>query len=354
MTGLVGTIERMEQTGAADRAWLAALLGSDASEAEQLFDAADRVRAALVGDEVHLRALIEFSNHCRRNCCYCGLRRDHRDLPRYRMAPDEIVLTCRRAAALGYRTMVLQSGEDAWYTAPVLASIVHQIKESCDVAVTLSIGERTEQEYRLLRSAGADRFLLRMETSSPELYGDLHPDSDWHERLTCLRSLRASGFQVGSGVLIGLPGQNLAMLAQDLLFLQELDLDMVGVGPFIPHPDTPLAHAGVGRIDLALRFVACLRLLCPRALIPATSALSALAPDGWERGLTAGADALMPNVTPARYRELYQLYPGRPSAAEDAASLRACAEAMVRGLGRRVGDGPGHSRLRRRDAALAV
>ncbi len=354
MTGLLDTIERTEETGAADRAQLAALLGADARAAERLFAAGDRVRAATVGDEVHLRALIEFSNHCRRNCCYCGLRRDHRDLPRYRMTPDEIVLTCLHAADLGYRTVVLQSGEDAWYGAPVLADIVHQIKESCDAAVTLSIGERTEQEYRVLRSAGADRFLLRLETSSLELYEKLHPDSDWHERLTCLRSLRASGFQVGSGVLIGLPGQALEMLAQDLLFLQELDLDMIGVGPFIPHPDTPLAHAQAGWIDLALRFVACLRLLCPRALIPATSALSALAPDGWQRGLTAGADVLMPNVTPAPYRELYQLYPGRPSAAEDAGSLRARAEAVVEGLGRRVSEGPGHSRLRRPDVALAV
>jgi biotin synthase len=354
MAGVLGTIERMEETGAADRAQLAALLGSDASAAEQLFEAADRVRAAVVGEEVHLRALIEFSNHCRRNCRYCGLRRDRRDLPRYRMAPDEIVLTCGRAADLGYRTVVLQSGEDPWYAAPVLASIVRQIKESCDAAVTLSIGERSEQEYRLLRSAGADRFLLRLETSGLELYEEVHPDSDWHERLTCLRSLRASGFQVGSGVLIGLPGQTFEMLAQDLLFLQELNLDMVGVGPFIPHPDTPLARAEAGGIDLVLRFVACLRLLCPRALIPATSALSALAPDGWERGLAAGADVLMPNVTPARYRELYQLYPGRPSDVEDAASARARVEAMVRGLGRRVSEGPGHSRLPRAAAALAV
>ena len=354
MVEWLATIERMEQTHAASRSEIAALLGADTRAAERLFDAADRARAAAVGNEVHLRALIEFSNHCHRNCRYCGLRRDRADLPRYRMTPDDIVLTCRHAADLGYRTVVLQSGEDASYTGPVLADIVHRIKQSCDVAVTLSIGERSEHEYRLLRSAGADRFLLRMETSSPELYRGLHPDSDWHERLTCLRALRALGFQVGSGVLIGLPGQTLEMLAQDLLFLQDLDLDMIGVGPFIPHPSTPLAHAEGGRLDLALRFVACLRLLCPRALIPATSALSALAPDGWERGLTAGADVLMPNVTPARDRELYGLYPGRPSAAESAARLRAQTEAMVKRLGRRVSLGAGHSRLPRADAAVAV
>ena len=337
-------VRDLEERGDASRESLALLLSATGEEMAALLAAGDRARAAAAGDEVHLRALIEFSNHCRRNCRYCGLRRDHRALRRYRMSPEEIVDASRSAAAVGFGTVVLQSGEEPHYSADLLADTVRAIRMECDAAITLSIGERPEADYRVLREAGADRFLLRMETSSPALYRRLHPDSDWRQRLACLDSLWRLGYQVGSGVMIGLPGQSAEMLAEDLLFLRSLDLDMIGVGPFIPHPATPLAGSASGALDLSLRFIACLRLLCPEALIPATTALDALHPRGRLLALRVGADVLMPDVTPARYQEHYQLYPGRPGASGGPAESRAWAEAAVVSLGRRVALGYGHTR----------
>ena len=339
-------IEKLAKSATATREELAALLACDDSAAKDLFAAADQVRARAAGDEVHLRGLIEFSNHCRRNCLYCGLRRENRSLSRYRMLPDEIVECSVGAAESGYRTVVLQSGEDVWCGAEVLAEVVREIKGQTGVAVTLSIGERPEGEYRLLRAAGADRFLLRMEVSSPIRYAQFHPDSDWDERLKCLEAVRTAHLQVGSGTLIGLPGNGVGTLSEDLLFLQRLDLDMIGVGPFIPHPATPLAGARGGTLGLALRFLACLRLLCPRALIPATTAFAALDPSGWERGLAAGADVLMPNVTPLHYRRQYEIYPGKVWSDLGPAEFREYVEEILARLGRRVARGPGHSRLR--------
>ncbi len=346
-------IASVRERGTASRQELVALLACDDREATALYRAADEVRQQVVGDEVHLRALIEFSNYCRRNCYYCGLRRDHRALERYRMTPEEIVAVALQAAGMSYGTVVLQSGEDLWYTAPMLAEVVQEIKRKTELAITLSIGERSEEEYRLLREAGADRFLLRIETSSPTLYREIHagsagvssayPDSDWNQRLECLKALRRLDYQVGSGVMIGLPGQITAILANDLLFLQSLKLDMIGVGPFIPHPATPLSKAAGGTLELALRFVACLRLLCPEALIPATTALGALDLKGRQRALQTGANVLMPNCTPIQYREKYQLYPGKICLGESAVECRACVEVMVKSVGRRVGTGRGDS-----------
>jgi biotin synthase len=268
------------------------------------------------------------------------------------MLPDEIVECSVGAAEAGYRTVVLQSGEDSWFEAEVLAEVVREIKRRARVAVTLSIGERPEGEYVRLREAGADRFLLRMEVSSPIRYARFHPDSSWDERLECLEAVRTAHLQVGSGTLIGLPGHGVGTLSEDLLFLQSLELDMIGVGPFIPHPATPLAGERGGTLGAALRFLACLRLLCPLALIPATTAFAALDPSGWERGLRAGADVLMPNVTPLKYRDRYDLYPGKVwNRAEPAAFRREAAEMMGR-LGRRVSDTLGHTRLRREAIGL--
>lgn len=345
-------LNRLVEQHRSTRDDLVALLRADERDARALLAAADRVRAAAVGDEVQLRALIEFSNHCRRNCLYCGLRRDNRELSRYRMTVEEIIAAAGAAADLGYRTLVLQSGEDQHYETDLLAVVLRTIKAHCDLAVTLSIGEREEGDYRRLREAGADRFLLRIETSSTDLYRTLHPDSDWHRRMECIHALRRLEYQVGSGVMIGLPGQTAEMLADDLLFLQALDLDMVGVGPFISNPATPLAGATGGTLELSLRFVACLRLLCPEALIPATSALGALHPTGRQQALQAGADVMMPNATPVQYREQYQLYPGKICLGEEAAECRQCVEAMIEGLGRTVGIGFGHSRRLRATGAM--
>ncbi|MBN1460166.1 MAG: [FeFe] hydrogenase H-cluster radical SAM maturase HydE [Armatimonadetes bacterium] len=344
-THLRETIAGLEAGGEVTRDGLAGLLRSDESTAQALYAAADRVRRRWAGEEVHLRALLEFSNHCRRNCRYCGVRRDHEALSRYRMRPDEIVRAAVEAGELGYRTAVLQSGEDIGWTGEILGDVIREIKARASLAVTLSIGERSEGEYRALREAGADRFLLRIETSSPALYQALHPDSDWAERRACLEVLRRLGYQLGSGVMIGLPGQSPEMLADDLLFLRDLNLDMIGVGPFITHPNTPLAGEHGGTLEMALRFLACLRLLCPQALIPATTAFAALDPDGWERGLRAGADVLMPNVTPSGYKEKYALYPGKVWNNLDAAAFRRQVDTILERIGRHASDGYGHTRL---------
>jgi biotin synthase len=337
---------RLQQTGRASREDLARLLAADGENERRLLATADRVRSAAVGDEVHLRALIEFSNHCRRNCLYCGLRRGRAGLARYRMTPQEIAEAAEEAAGAGFGTVVLQSGEDLAYTAEALAAAIRAVKARCDVAVTLSLGERTEADYARLRDAGADRFLLRIETSNPDLYERLHPDSDWHARLGCLHTLRSLGYQVGSGVMIGLPGQSLEMLADDLLFLRDLQLDMIGVGPFIPHPTTPLGGEAGGRVGLSLRFLALLRLLCPRALIPATTALGTLSADGLWQGLQAGADVLMLNVTPLRYRERYDLYPGKAAVSGGGVAGRSAVQIALSEQGRRIAAGHGHSRRR--------
>lgn len=342
------TTASLEGTGRATRRELMTLLAADGRQTRALLAAADRVRAAVAGDEVHLRALIEFSSHCRRNCRYCGLRRDNGGLARYRMRPEEIRAAARAAADLGYQTVVLQSGEDAGCDIRQLAHVIGGIKRDREVAVTLAIGERSAEDYAVLRGAGADRFLLRVETSSPALYRRLHPDSEWRDRVRALTVLRRLGYQTGSGVMIGLPGQSLRTLADDLLLLQSLDLDMIGVGPFIPHPATPLAGARAGDLDLALRFIACLRMLCPAALIPATTALAARDPArGWERGLAAGADVLMPNVTPLCYRARYDIYAGKMWNSHAPADFRPRVDDLLARMGRRPGSGPGHSRIRR-------
>jgi biotin synthase len=312
---------------------LARLLCGEGPDAA-LFAAASEVRRATVGDGVHLRALLEFSSHCTRACAYCGLRAENRELARYRMEPAAIVAAAQHAERLGYRTVVLQSGEDPWYTADIIAGVVREIKATCDVALTLCVGERPEAEYALWREAGADRYLLRIETSDPDLYGQLHPTMSFERRVECLRSIKRLGYEVGSGVLVGLPGQTLEMLGHDLLFLQGLGADMVGMGPFIPHPQTPLAQCAVGSVDVTLRMMALARLLLPHAHIVATTALGTLDPLGRERGLEAGGNVMMPNVTPQEYRALYEIYPAKICIAETPEKCRGCIEGRILSTGR--------------------
>lgn len=312
-------------------------LESTSPEADEaLFAAATRVRHAHVGDEVHLRALIEFSSHCARTCAYCGLRAANRPLPRYRMEPGEIIAAAQHAASLGYRTVVLQSGEDSWYTGEAIAGIVRGIRASCDVAITLCVGERSDEDYALWREAGADRYLLRIETSDPDLYAALHPGMSFANRLACLLAIKRLGYEVGSGVLIGLPGQSVETLAHDLLFLTDLGADMVGMGPFIPHPQTPLCDCDQGTVAMTLRMVALARLLLPEAHIVATTALGTLDPLGRERGLQAGANVVMPNVTPQQYRALYEIYPSKICIDETPEKCRGCIEGRIRGIGRGI------------------
>ncbi len=339
---LLARIERGEDLDAAGLATLLSL--EEGADLERLFALADGIRKRSVGEEVHLRGLIEFSNHCRKNCAYCGIRLDNRKVRRYRMEIGEIVGTAVTAAGLGYRTVVLQSGEDAYYTADRMVELIRGIKKSADLAITLSIGERPKDEYRRFFEAGADRYLLRFETSSRALYARLHPDSSYDLRMLSLARLREIGYQVGSGVMIGLPGQTIDDLAMDLMQFKELDLDMVGIGPYICHPDTPLAGSPDGTAGMTFKMLALTRIVTGDAHIPATTALATLRPDdGRERALRLGANVIMPNLTPQQYRQHYLLYPGKICLQESSDRCTECVSGRVQSVGRVVSRGYGHS-----------
>ena len=310
MTASSELIAKAAATRSLSRGELIKLLSDDGFN-EALFAAADDVRRRYVGDGIHLRALIEFSNICRNNCCYCGLRRDNRNIKRYRIDADTILNLAEYAARnMGLKTIVLQSGEDMFFDRDKLCDIIRRIK-TLDVALTLSIGEKTAAEYKAYKAAGADRFLLRIETTDRDLYHRLDPGMNWQNRRRCLADIAAAGLEVGSGVMVGLPGQTTESLADDILFFREINADMIGIGPFIPHPDTPLKDAAGGTLEMSLKVMALTRLLLPDINIPATTAMETLAPDGQTKALQAGANVIMPNVTLTQYRRHYELYPGK-------------------------------------------
>lgn len=310
MTASSELIAKAAATRSLNRGELIELLSDDDCN-EALFAAADDIRRRYVGDGVHLRALIEFSNICRNNCCYCGLRRDNRNIKRYRIDADTIFnLAAYAARNMGLKTVVLQSGEDMFFDRDKLCDIIRRIK-TLDVALTLSIGEKTAAEYKAYKAAGADRFLLRIETTDRDLYHRLDPGMNWQNRRRCLADIAAAGLEVGSGVMVGLPGQTIESLADDILFFREINADMIGIGPFIPHPDTPLKDAAGGTLEMSLKVMALTRLLLPDINIPATTAMETLAPDGQTKALQAGANVIMPNVTLTQYRRHYELYPGK-------------------------------------------
>ncbi len=275
---------------------------------KQLFNAANRVRKKYVGNEVHLRGLIEFSNICSRNCFYCGLRRDNKNIKRYKMEPDQIINLAKKASAFGYKTFVCQSGEGNLYSIDDMTYIISEIKK-LDVAVTLSIGEKTKEEYKAYKQAGADRFLLRIETTDKKLYKELHPEMSHENRINCLKIIKELGYETGTGCLIGLPNQTLESLADDIIFFKNLNADMIGVGPFIPNEDTPLKNEKGGTFEHALKVMAITRLLLPDINIPATTAMETLNQKGRLIALQSGANVVMPNVTEAKYKILYKIYP---------------------------------------------
>lgn len=279
---------------------------------QYLFEKANTIRSLYVGDTVYLRGLIEFSNICKRNCMYCGLRRDNLNIERYRLTEDEIISLGKKAASYGYQTLVLQSGEDSYYTMDKLSYIIKELKK-LKVAVTLSIGEKTFEEYKILKEAGADRYLIRIETTDKKLYEELDPGMSHKERKNCLSYLKELNYEVGTGCLVGLPNQTLDSLAEDILFFKNIDADMIGVGPFIPSENTPLKNAIGGDLTLALKVMALTRLLLPKANIPATTAMETLNKEGRIIALKSGANVIMPNVTKCEYQKLYALYPGKTS-----------------------------------------
>ncbi len=319
------------------------LTDKDETVVKNLFDRADRIRREFVGDAIHLRGLIEFSNYCRRDCLYCGLRKSNKEVVRYRMTIEEIFAAAVKAGNLDFRTIVLQSGEDRYYAVEDLCRLVQRIKSSLGIAVTLSIGERAYEDYKKLKDAGADRYLLRFETSDPLLFGKLKPDSVYEKRFRCIQWLTELGYQVGSGSMIGLPGQSVESLADDILKFKELELDMVGIGPYIAHPGTPLCGSADGTIDMVLRVTALTRIITKNTHMPATTATGTIDPGGRQKALRCGCNVLMPNLTPSTYRKHYLIYPGKICIGEDPTTCRFCVGNMIAGLGRTASAGPGHS-----------
>ncbi len=329
----------------------------DVHELQTLWDLADQTRREQVGEAVHLRGLVEISNHCARGCHYCGLRAANRKVDRYRMATAEILHCAHQAVALGYGTLVLQSGEDDRIEAGWLADLISQIKAATPLALTLSVGERTEPELQAWKDAGADRYLLRFETSDAGLYRTIHPDRDGKnsDRIALLRQLRRMGYEIGSGVMVGIPGQRYTALADDLLLFTELDLDMIGIGPFIAHPDTPLGQAArpvvplgdqvPATIDMTCKMLALARIARPDANIPATTAVAVMNVwQGRELALKRGANVIMPNLTPRQYRELYAIYPGKASKVEAADHSDSEIRRLITTIDRSVAKGPGGRR----------
>ena len=307
----------------------------DDSNNDWLFSLADKTREEYVGDEVHLRGLIEFSNICKRQCKYCGLRCEDKFIDRYRISKENIISYAEHAVNMGYKTIVLQSGEDEYYNTDLMCEIIAGIKK-LGVALTLSIGEKTYEEYKAFKEAGADRYLIRIETTDKTLYNQMHPNMDFYNRVRCLENLGRLGYEVGTGCLVGLPNQTIESLADDILFFKEINADMVGIGPFIPHPHTPLKDSATGNFTLALKVMALTRILQKDINIPATTAMETLNPNGRIIALQSGANVVMPNVTTTEYRAKYEIYPNKICINENPDKCKGCISAKIQSIGRSV------------------
>lgn len=307
----------------------------DDSNNDGLFSLADKTRKEYVGDEVHLRGLIEFSNICKRQCKYCGLRCEDKFIDRYRISKENIISYAEHAVNMGYKTIVLQSGEDEYYNTDLMCEIIEGIKK-LGVALTLSIGEKTYEEYKAFKEAGADRYLIRIETTDKTLYNQMHPNMDFDNRVRCLEDLGRLGYEVGTGCLVGLPNQTIESLADDILFFKEINADMVGIGPFIPHPHTPLKDSATGSFTLALKVMALTRILLKDINIPATTAMETLNPNGRIIALQSGANVVMPNVTTTEYRAKYEIYPNKICINENPDKCKGCISAKIQSIGRTV------------------
>lgn len=304
---------------------------------EELFARADEVRRQVYGTDVFIRGLIEISNYCKNDCLYCGIRRSNEKVVRYRLEKEAILACCDRGYELGFRTFVLQGGEDGYYTDERVCEIVRAIRRKYpDCAVTLSLGERTRESYERLAEAGAERYLLRHETANEEHYQKLHTKLSLQNRKQCLWDLTEIGYQVGAGFMVGSPYQTTECVIEDLRFLQDLRPAMIGIGPFVPHKDTPLGQEPAGTLELTLRMIAILRLMFPYALIPATTALGTIHPQGRERGLKAGANVVMPNLSPKGTRKLYELYDNKICTGAEAAESRNDLEKRVKEAGYQI------------------
>jgi biotin synthase len=327
----------------------------DETRLEELWQRADMVRRENVGDEVHLRGLVEISNYCVRQCGYCGLRSGNKELERYRMSEEEILSCVEEAKTYGYGTVVLQSGEDYGIETEWLSRIIRWVKKETRLAVTLSLGERPDEDLAAWRQAGADRYLLRFETSDEDLYQSIHPSLPGRvsNRLAILQTLKKLGYEAGSGVMIGIPGQTYSSLSQDIDLFRKLNLDMIGVGPYLPHPRTPLGQTDGRRAipkeeqvpnteQMTYKVIALTRIVCPEANIPSTTALATVNRErGRELGLMRGANVVMPNLTPLQYRSKYEIYPSKACVSEIPSEFHSGLRDRIGSIGRKVGTGQG-------------
>ncbi len=312
------------------------LLASESDKArEYAAEKAVRWKEKYYGRRVFTRGLIEFTNYCKNDCYYCGIRRGNRSADRYRLSEEEILSCCKEGYALGFRTFVLQGGEDPHFTDEVLTDLVRKIHGSFpDCAITLSVGERSRDSYQKLFDAGAERYLLRHETADRQLYAQLHPEfQHFDNRMECLKALKEIGYQVGCGFMVGAPGQTLHHLAEDLLFVQEFQPDMCGIGPFIPHHDTRYKDEPQGTLEMTLYLLSILRLIQPNLLLPATTALGTIHPRGREMGILSGANVVMPNLSPVGVRKKYELYNNKICTGEESAQCRGCLSRRMDSIG---------------------
>lgn len=307
-------------------------------DAQYLTEKSRRLTESIFGDGVYIRGLIEFTNYCRCSCYYCGLRCENTEAARYRLSEDEIMECCETGYELGFRTFVLQGGEDPFFTDEKIESIVSKIRGGYpDCAITLSIGERSRGAYQRFFDAGANRFLLRHETANPEHYAKLHPArQSWQRRIDCLRALKEIGYQTGTGFMVGSPFQTPEMIVEDIQFLERFKPEMIGIGPFVPQHSTPLGTYPRGSSELTVLLIGILRLMHPHALIPSTTALGTIDPTGREKGILAGGNVVMPNLSPRKYRAQYAIYDNKIATGEEAAESRSALERRMNSIGRRL------------------
>ena len=307
----------------------------DEETAKFLAEEASKVSRSIYGNQIFVRGLIEISNICKNDCIYCGIRRSNKNCERYRLSPEEILECADVGYQLGYRTIVMQGGEDGFFTDEVVCDLIRKIKAAHpDTAVTLSLGERSRESYQTMFDAGADRYLLRHETADEEHYKKLHPDfMSFQNRMECLRNLKEIGYQVGCGFMVGSPYQTNAHLAKDLNFIEEFKPDMCGIGPFIPHHDTPFKNEPQGTVELTCFLLSVIRLIHPPVLLPATTALGTIDPLGREKGVLSGANVIMPNLSPVEVRKQYELYDNKICIGEESAECRGCLENRMKSIG---------------------
>lgn len=333
---VVDDLEKEKGTGIKELELL--LLSDDKEGRDYLMQRAAAAARRYYGNGIYIRGLIEFTNYCQNDCYYCGIRKSNRHAQRYRLSREQILMCCEKGYELGFRTFVLQGGEDPFFTDQRICGLVSDIKERYpDCAVTLSIGEKARESYQAYFDAGADRYLLRHETADAQHYRMLHPEElSLENRKRCLYDLKEIGYQTGCGFMVGSPGQTVETLYEDLQFIRELQPEMVGIGPFIPQKDTPFGEKAAGTLDMTLRLLAVIRLMNPQVLLPATTALGTIHPRGRELGIRAGANVVMPNLSPVEVRDKYKLYDNKICTGDEAAECRYCMERRMESIGYRV------------------